>query len=223
MNTGKLYVFGDCVFYHFTILRNGIKFNLFRIFKELGNNNRIFFRNFGSHLQEVFQFFIVIANIHCCSWKDVRRTNQYRVAYFFYKSLHFFKTGQFHPSRLVDTQLVEHSRELVTVFSTVDRNRRSTQYRNRLTVKFHSQVVRDLSAYRNDHTTRLFEIDYVKYTFERKFVEVETVAHIIVSRNRFRVVVNHDRLVTQFAGSLNCIHRAPVKFYRAADTVSTRT
>ena len=67
MNTGKLYVFGDCVFYHFTILRNGIKFNLFRIFKELGNNNRIFFRNFGSHLQEVLQFFIVIANIHCCS------------------------------------------------------------------------------------------------------------------------------------------------------------
>ena len=34
----------------------------------------------------------------------------------------------------------------------------------------------------------MFEIDYVKYTFERKFVEVETVAHIIVSRNRFRVV-----------------------------------
>ena len=84
------------------------------------------------------------------------------------------------------------------------------------------QVVRDLSAYRDDHTTRLFEVDYIKYTFERKFVEVETVAHIIVSRNRFRVVVNHDRLVTQFAGSLNCIHRAPVKFYRATDTVSTR-
>ncbi len=35
VNTGKLYVFGDCVFYHFTILRNGIEFNLFRIFKEL--------------------------------------------------------------------------------------------------------------------------------------------------------------------------------------------
>ena len=36
----------------------------------------------------------------------------------------------------VDTQLVKHSRELVTVFGTVDRNRRSTQYRNRLAIKF---------------------------------------------------------------------------------------
>ena len=35
VNARKLYVFGDCVFYHFTILCNGIKFNLFRIFKEL--------------------------------------------------------------------------------------------------------------------------------------------------------------------------------------------
>jgi len=33
----------------------------------------------------------------------------------------------------------------------------------------------------------------------REFVEVQTVAHIVVSRNRFGVVVDHDRLVTQFA------------------------
>ena len=216
-------MFRNCVFHHFTILGNSIKFNFFCIFKELRNNYRVFFRNFGSHLQEVFQFFVIVANIHSSSRKNVRRTNQYRIAYFFYESFHLFETGKFHPCRLVDTQLVKHSRELVTVFSTVDRDRRSTQYRNRLAVKFHSQVVRNLSTYRDNHTARLFQIDYVEYTFERKLVEVQTVAHIIVSRNRFRVVVNHDRLVTQFAGSLNCIHRAPVKFYRATDTVSTRT
>ena len=222
VNTRKFYVFRDSIFYHLTVLCHSVELNFFCILEELWNNYRIFFRYFGSHFQEVFQFFIIIANIHCRTRKNVRRTNQHRITYFFHKAFHIFETGQLLPSRLVDTQLVKHCRELVTVFGTVDRDRRSTQYRNRLTIKFHSQVVRNLSAYRHNHTARLFEIDHIEHTFERKFVEVQAVAHIIVSRNRFRVVVNHDRLVSQFAGSLNRIHRTPVKFNRATDTVSTR-
>ena len=185
-------MFRDCVLYYFTVLGNRVKLNLFCIFKELRNNHRIFFRNFGSHLQEILQFLVIIANIHCSSRKHVRRTNQYRIAYFFYESFDILKARQLLPSRLVDTQLIKHSGEFVTILGAVDRDWRSTQYRNRLTVKFHGQVVRDLSTYGNNHTTRLFKIDYVKHTFKRKFVEVQTVAHIIVCRNCFRVVVNHN-------------------------------
>ena len=43
------------------------KTGFFCIFKELRNNYRVFFRNFGSHLQEVFQFFVIVANIHSSS------------------------------------------------------------------------------------------------------------------------------------------------------------
>src|SRR3712207_8078151 len=35
---GKLYVFGDGIFYHLTVLRHGVKLNLFRIFEELRNH-----------------------------------------------------------------------------------------------------------------------------------------------------------------------------------------
>ena len=111
----------------------------------------------------------------------------------------------------------------MTVFRTVDRKRRSSQYRYRLTVKLHRQVIRYLSTYWYNDTTRLLQINHVKYTFKWKFVKIQTVAHIIVGRNRFGVVVDHDRLVTQFARSLNSVHRAPVKFNRATDTVSART
>ena len=128
--TGKFYVLGNSVFNHFTVLSYRVELNFLCIFEELRNNYRIFFRYFGSHLQEVFQFFVIVANVHSRTREYVRRTNQYRITYFFYKSLHFFKAGQFHPSRLVDAKLVEHCRELVTVFGTVDGNRRSTQYRN---------------------------------------------------------------------------------------------
>ena len=130
MYTGKLYVLGNSVFNHFTVLSYRVELNFLCIFEELRNNYRIFFRYFGSHLQEVFQLFVIVANVHSRTREYVRRTNQYRITYFFYKSLHFFKAGQFHPSRLVDAKLVEHCRELVTIFGTVDGNRRSTQYRN---------------------------------------------------------------------------------------------
>ena len=137
MNTCKLNMFRDGIFHHFTILSYCIKFYLFRVFEELRNNYRIFFWNLSSHLQEVLQLFIVIANIHCRTRKYVRRTNQHRITYLFNEAFHFFKTGELHPCRLVNAQLIEHSREFITVLGTIDRNRRSTQYRNRLTIKFH--------------------------------------------------------------------------------------
>ena len=111
----------------------------------------------------------------------------------------------------------------MAVFSTVDRQRRSTQYRNILAIQFHCQVVRDLATYGYDHTLRHFQVHHIEYTFERKFVEVQTVAHIVVGRNRFRVVVDHDRLVTQFTCSLCCIYRTPVELYGRTDAVSTRS
>ena len=90
-------------------------------------------------------------------------------------------------------------------------------------MQFHCQIVRNLSAYRYNYTTRLFQVDNIKYTFERKFVEVKTVAHIIVSRYCFGVVIDHNRLITQLACCLYCIYRTPVELYGRTDTVSTGT
>ena len=118
---------GNSIFHYFTILGNSIKFYFFCILQELRNYHRIFFRYFSGHFQEVLQFFFIVAYVHRSTRKYIRRTNQYRITHFLYETFHIFQTGKLLPSRLVDTQLVEHSRELITVFSTVDRKRRSSQ------------------------------------------------------------------------------------------------
>ena len=130
MYTGKLYVLGDGVFYHFTVLGNSVELNLLGVLQELGYHHRIFLRYLSSHLQEVFQFFFIVAYVHRSTGEHVRRTHQYRIAHLLYKAFHIFQAGEFLPSRLVDAQLVEHGRELVTVFGTVDGDGGSTQHGN---------------------------------------------------------------------------------------------
>ena len=130
VNTGKLDVFRDSVFYHFTILRNGVEFDFLGVEHELRYHYREFLRYFLRHLQEFLQFVFVVANVHRCTREYVRRTNQYRITYLSHEFFHVFDAGQFLPSRLVDAELVEHSRELVTVFCTVDRDRRCTEDRH---------------------------------------------------------------------------------------------
>ena len=75
--------------------------------QELGYHHRIFLRYLSSHLQEVFQFFFIVAYIHRSTGDSVRRTHQYRIAHLLYKSFHIFQASEFLPSRLVDAQLVE--------------------------------------------------------------------------------------------------------------------
>ncbi len=166
MDTCIFNVFGDGIFHYFTVLGYSVEFYFFSILHELGYDYRIFFRNFFSHLQEFLQFIFVIAYVHGSAREHIGRTDQYRVTYFVYKFFHVFQAGQFFPCRLVNTQLVKHGREFMTVFRTVDRKRRSSQYRYRLTVKLHRQVIRYLSTYRYNDTTRLLQINHVKYTFK---------------------------------------------------------
>ena len=91
-----------------------------------------------------------------------------------------------------------------------------------LGIQAHSQVVRNLSACRYDNTVRIFQVKDVHDTLECQLVEVKTVAHIIVGRNRLGIIVNHHRTISFLTDRVQCLHTAPVKFYRRTDTVSTR-
>ena len=53
-------------------------------------------------------FFFIVAHVHRSAGKHIRRTHQYRITHFLNEALHVFQTGKFLPSRLVDTELVEH-------------------------------------------------------------------------------------------------------------------
>lgn len=63
-------------------------------------------------------------------------------------------------------------------------------------MQLHGEIVGNLSTYRNDDSVGRFEIDDIKYAFERKLVEVKSVAHVVVGRYRFRVIIDHNRFIT---------------------------
>ena len=223
VDAGEFDMFRNRVFDHFAVVRHGVEFDLLGVLQELRHDHRILFRHFGRQLQERLQFLGVVAYVHRRARKHIRRTHQHRIAYLADEVVHFIHVRKLFPGRLVDAQLVEHTRELVAVFSAVDRQRRRAEHRNILAVQPDREVVRDLSAGRDDHAFRHLQVEYVQHPFERQFVEIEPVAHIVVGRNGLGVIVDHDRLVTQLAGRLHGIHRAPVELDRTADPVSART
>ena len=222
MDTCKLDVLRNCVLDNLTVLRHSVELDLLGILQELRNHNGILLRNLGSSSQESFELLLIVADVHRCTRKHVRRTHQNGVANLIDKLVDILHIRQFLPRGLVDTELIEHTRKLVAVLGAVDRQRRGAQHGNILMVELHCQVVGDLTTHRNDHTARGFEIHHVHYALERQLVEVQTVAHIVVGRNGFGVVIDHNRLVAQLASRLDCIDRAPVELNRRADAVGTR-
>ena len=118
------------------------------------------------------QLLVIIADVHGCTRQHVAGTHEHGIAHLVDKLLDILERGQRTPCRLVNAQLVEHSRELVAVLGTIDVDRTGTQDGNTLTVQLHGEVVRYLTAHRDDDTTRLFEVHNIEDTLQREFVEV---------------------------------------------------
>ena len=94
---------------------------------------------------------------------------------------------------------------------------------NVLGIQTQSKVIRNLTTGRYDDTMRIFQFKNIHYPFECQFIKVETVAHVIVCRYRFRIIVDHNTAPTFLANGIQSLHTAPVKLYRRTDTVGTGT
>ena len=83
-----------------------------------------------------------------------------------------------------------------------------------LLVKTHGEIVGYLSTCADDYSRRILEFDDVHHTLKGEFVEVETVAHIIVSRYRLWIIVDHHTSISFLANGVKCLNTTPVKLYR---------
>ena len=117
------------------------------------------------------------------------------------------------PFRLVYAQSIDDGRELVPVFRLVYARGFRTEDVHAASVQTQSQVVRYLAAHGHYHSVRLFEFVDIHHPFICELVEIQTVAHIIVRRDRFRVVVYHHASVAFVPDGLEGIHRTPVEFH----------
>ncbi|EJX09160.1 hypothetical protein EVA_02729 [gut metagenome] len=191
--------------------------------QEAAYHNRMLLGNVGCELEEAFQLFLIGTYVHGSTRKHIRRSYQYWETYASDKFVDILHRSQCAPFWLVHTDAIQHSRELFTVFCIVDVFSLRTKNVDVFCIQTHSQVVRNLTTCRYDDTIWIFEVKDIHHTFECQLVEVKTVAHIVVGRNGFRIVVDHDRTVTFLADSIQCLNTTPVKFNRRSDTVSTRT
>ena len=68
---------------------------------------------------------------------------------------------------------------------------------------------------------RILHLDDVHNPLEGKLVEIEPVAHVVVSGYGLRIVVDEHSPVALLADGLNAVHRAPVELHRASDAVGS--
>ena len=111
----------------------------------------------------------------------------------------------------------------MAVLSIIDALGRCAKDVHAALIKANGKVVRNLTAHRNDGAVWLFHFNNVHYTFKGEFIEVEAVAHVVVGRHGFGVIVNHHRTPAFVLDGKKRVYATPVELNRAADAIGTRT
>ena len=193
------------------------------MFDELRYNNRMVFADVGSQLKESCQFISVRAYIHCSTTQYIRRAHQHWEAYPIDKIVNVFHTCQRTPFWLVDTIFREHLWEFRTILCSINILCLCTQNRNLLFIEVHRQVIGNLSACRDDNAMRILQFNDIHHPFESQLVEIQAVTHIIIGRNRFRIIVDHHRAIALLSNGVQRLHTTPVELHRRTDTVGSWT
>ena len=126
------------------------------------------------------------------------------------------------PTWLVYAESIKHLGEFVSIFCVINALGCSAQNINACIIQACSEVVWYLTACRQYHSMRCLKVDNIHHPFVGQFVKIETVAHVIVGRNGFRIIVNHHRTPSFFSYCHQSIYATPVKFHRATDAICTR-
>src|SRR5690606_39279484 len=119
-------------------------------------------------------------------------------------------------------QFFKERRKAAAIFGQVERFERSTDNLDAVLVQFFCQLQRCLSAQLDDHACGLFVFDDIIEMFPEHGLEIQLVGNVEVSRDRLRIAVHHDRLVTAFFGSEYAVNTAIVEFNTLANTVRDR-
>ena len=102
----------------------------------------------------------------------------------------------------------------MAILGSIDVLRRRTEDRNAIARERECQIIRNLSAGRDNDALRFFEIRNIQNAFERKLFEIQAIGHIVVGRNCLRIGIDHDRVKPLFFERLERLHARPVELDR---------
>lgn len=163
-----------------------------------------------------------VDDVHGGSGEDVRGANEDGVADLVAELVGGGHRRELLPEGLVDAEVVEHARELVTVLGHVDHLGRGTEDLDALAVQGKGDVVRRLSSHRNDDSARRLDLVDVEDRLEADDLEVEAVGLVVVGTDRLGVVVDHDRLESAVANGPDRANGAPIELDGRSDAVDSR-
>ncbi|KAH0294696.1 carbamoyl-phosphate synth, partial [Aureobasidium sp. EXF-3399] len=132
--------------------------------------------------------------------------------------LSFIDAGKLLPLRLVDTDSVKHTRELVSVLSGIDHLRGGTKNLDVETVERQGDVVGGLTTHGENDTAGVLELVDIEDSLEGDVLEVQAVGLVVISRDSLRVVVDHNSFEIVLTKSADSADGAPIELDGGTDT-----
>src|SRR5690606_11205833 len=169
------------------------------------------------------QLFFLVHDFHRAAAEYIRRAHDQREADFLRGGNRLLQRTHGGVGRLFQLQALDHLLEALAVFGAVDRIRRGADDGHAVGFEIARQFQRRLAAELHDHADRLFLGDDFEHVFERYRLEVQAIGSVVVSRNRFRVAVDHDGFIAIFAHRQRRMHAAIIELDTLADTVRATT
>src|SRR5204863_9824600 len=90
-------------------------------------------------------------------------------------------------------------------------------------MKLKGEIIRSLTTNCDNHSHALLPRVNVEHVFQANLVEVKSVAAVIIRTDCLWIEIQKNRAVAQLAECVGRIHATPIKLYRTADAVGTRS
>mmetsp|Transcript_27324 Transcript_27324/g.38458 ORF Transcript_27324/g.38458 Transcript_27324/m.38458 type:complete len:362 (-) Transcript_27324:1035-2120(-) len=180
VDTSILNVLVDSSGNNFTILAYTIHLNLNSSLDEVGNHNRVLLGDLSSFKQKCLELFIGPGDVHGGTTENVGRTDKDGVTNIGSKLKGTFSAGKLTPTRLLDTNIINHVGEFHTVLGIINHIGGSSHNIYTSLVERKGKAVGDLTSNTNNNTLSAILLVNIKDTLSAQFFEVEAVAFIVI-------------------------------------------
>ncbi len=223
MYAGFLDVLHDPGNHHVFAIRDGVDVDLCRALQEVIDQHRTLLRVLDCFLHVLDHRLVVVRDLHRAPAQHIRGPQQHRIANLVRRRQRLFHRRSHRSWWLWDFQLFQQFAKPFTVFRQINRLRRRSDDRHARGLQRQRQVQRRLSAELDDHSDRcarrcLMLIDF-QHVLQRQWLKIETIAGVVIRRNRLRIAVHHHRLETVVAQSKRRVTAAVIKLDSLPDAI----
>ena len=221
MDSGQLNVFHDGRYVGVLPVGDGIGLALDRVFQEFVDQDRPFRRHADGGGHVPLEHLLVMDDLHPAAPQHIGGADHQRIADPFGDRDGLPKVAGHPGGGHGDAELVHHFFEAIPVLRHIDGLRRCSDDADPGGRKLLGKIQRRLASELHDDPFGLFLFVDGQDILHRQGFEIEPVGRVVVRGNRFRVAVDHDRLISLVPQGESRMDAAVVEFDPLADPVRT--